>query len=288
MMKVTGIFGHTLSILPFDSPWWSASSPSTTRCEMCLIFVAYRQRADYPLIIAANRDEYYRRPSAAAHFWNDAPKVLAGRDLKAFGTWLGMTREGRFAAITNFRDPRRNREGASSRGQLVSDYLLSEVSPRAYCQAISSSVAAYNGFNLLLGDRRELWYYASEEDVARALEPGLYGLSNRLLDTPWPKVARGKETFRHLLANERLSEAGLLRMLADRTCPADEMLPDTGVGLTWERTLAPIFIRSDTYGTRSSTAILVTAEGRVQFTERSFGWEPNMHSTRRFEFCLAP
>jgi uncharacterized protein with NRDE domain len=255
---------------------------------MCLIFVAYRQRADYPLIIAANRDEYYWRPSAAAHFWRDAPKVLAGRDLEALGTWLGITREGRFAAITNFRDPCRNRKRAVSRGQLVRDYLLSDVPPQAYCQAISSRAAAYNGFNLLLGDQLELWYYASQGNVARGLDPGLYGLSNRLLDTPWPKVARGKETFRHLLGNDRLSETGLLRMLADRTCPPDELLPDTGIGLTWERTLGPIFIRSDTYGTRSSTVILVTTEGRVHFTERNFGREQNGHSTRRFEFSLTP
>jgi len=255
---------------------------------MCLIFVAYRQRADYPLVIAANRDEFYRRPSATAHHWNDAPQVLAGRDLQALGTWLGITREGRFAAITNFRDPRRNRDAAPSRGQLVRDYLCGDISPQAYCQAISSSAAAHNGFNLLLGDRHEFWYFASEGDRARALKPGLYGLSNRLLDTPWPKVVRGKEIFRRLLTNERLEETALLRMLADRTCPPDEMLPDTGVGLPWERTLAPIFIHSDHYGTRSSTAILVTAEGRVQFTERNFAQGPNEHTTQQFEFSLRP
>nr|MBS0022097.1 NRDE family protein [Gammaproteobacteria bacterium] len=253
---------------------------------MCLIFVAYRHRADYPLIIAANRDEFYRRPSAAAHHWNEAPTVLAGRDLKACGTWLGITREGRFAAITNFRDPRRNRDAAPSRGQLVRDYLCGDTSPQAYCQAISSSAAAYNGFNLLLGNRRELWYYSSEGDGARALEAGLYGLSNCLLDTPWPKVVRGKELFRRLLTQERLSETAFLHMLADRTCPPDELLPDTGVGLPWERTLAPIFIRSDHYGTRSSTVLLVTAEGRVQFTERNFVQGPNEHATQRFEFSL--
>jgi uncharacterized protein with NRDE domain len=253
---------------------------------MCLIFVAYRQCADYPLIVAANRDEYYRRPSAVAHFWDDAPKVLAGRDLKALGTWLGVTREGRFAAITNFRDPRRNRHNAPSRGRLVGDYLRGEASPSAYCKEISASGGAYNGFNLLLGDRDELWYCASEENVARALQPGLYGLSNRLLDTPWPKVVRGKETVRQLLASGGLSETDLLRMLVDRSCPPDELLPDTGVGLTWERTLAPIFITSDTYGTRSSTAILVSAEGRVKFTEHAFGQGPNKQSTQRFEFFL--
>ncbi|MGC1954933.1 MAG: NRDE family protein [Gammaproteobacteria bacterium] len=253
---------------------------------MCLIFVAYRQRADYPLIIAANRDEFYRRPSAAAHHWNEAPTVLAGRDLKARGTWLGITRAGRFAAITNFRDPRRNRDSAPSRGQLVRDYLCGDLSPQAYCQAISSSAAAYNGFNLLLGNRRELWYYASQGDRARALEAGLYGLSNCLLDTPWPKVVRGKELFRRLLTQERLSETALLHMLADRTCPPDELLPDTGVGLPWERTLAPIFIRSDHYGTRSSTVLLVTAEGRVQFSERNFVQGSNEHATQRYEFSL--
>lgn len=263
-----------------------AAGPTPTDPEMCLIFVAYRQRADYPLLVAANRDEYYRRPSAVAHFWKDAPQVLAGRDLKARGTWLGMTREGRFAAITNYRDPCRNRENALSRGRLVSDYLRGNRSPKSYCQTLSSSASGYNGFNLLFGDRDELWYYASEGDVARALKPGLYGLSNRLLDTPWPKVAQGKQTLRQLLVNGHLSAARLLSMLADRSCPPDELLPDTGVGLTWERRLAPIFIRSDTYGTRSSTAILVNSEGWVQFTERNFGSGPNEHSTQRFEFLL--
>lgn len=255
---------------------------------MCLIFIAYRQRPDYPLIIAANRDEDYERPSAAAHYWYDAPKVLAGRDLKAFGTWLGITREGRFAAVTNFRDPRRIRDRSPSRGRLVSDYLRGDASPRVYCQEISASAADYNGFNLLLGDRRELWYYPSEGDRARAIEPGLYGLSNCLLDTPWPKLTRGKEAFCRLLADNHVSETGLLHLLADCTCPPDDRLPDTGVGLTWERILAPIFIRSERYGTRSSTAILVNVEGRVQFTERSFAPGANEPATQRFDFFLPP
>ncbi|MGF1612693.1 MAG: NRDE family protein [Gammaproteobacteria bacterium] len=254
---------------------------------MCLIFVAYRQRADYPFLVAANRDEYYRRASAAAHFWADAPQVLAGRDLEAFGTWLGVTRKGRFAAVTNFRDPDRNRVGALSRGQLVRDYLCGEVSPRAYCQAISARATLYNGFNLLVGDRHELWYYASEGVGARRLRPGLYGLSNHLLDTPWPKVVRGKAEFRRILANGSLSDRDLLRLLADRTRPPDDQLPDTGVGVVWERLLSPIFIGTDTYGTRSSTAILVTAQDRVQFTELSFARATDERSIQRLEFSLS-
>ena len=253
---------------------------------MCLIFIAYRQHLRYPLILAANRDEYYARPTASAHFWTDAPQVLAGRDRKGQGTWLGITRTGRFAAVTNFRAPGVNREGALSRGRLVSKYLQGQHSAYDYCRALGSRFQDYNGFNLLVGDLQQLCYCGSEEPTANRLEPGLYGLSNHLLDTPWPKIRRGKQVFRELLANDDLASEDLLQLLADRVRLPDEELPHTGVGLEWERVLAPIFITSERYGTRSSTALLVSARGQVQFVERTFDPSLGGPSTKRFDFFL--
>ena len=251
---------------------------------MCLILLAWKTREDYPLIVAANRDEFYQRPTAPADFWEEAPEILAGRDLQAGGTWFGIDRQGRLAALTNYRDPALHRTGAPSRGELVSDYLRGRQEPKAYLDAVESRAGLYNGFSLVLGNLSSLCFF-SNRDARFPLEPGLHGMSNRLLDTPWPKVERGKRALAALLAagDEPAPEA-LLALLADRLRPPDDELPDTGVGLEWERVLSPIFIESPLYGTRSSTVLIVDSEGRVTLVERVFGGGDDPWMTARFTF----
>jgi uncharacterized protein with NRDE domain len=239
---------------------------------MCLLLIALDSHPDYSLIVAANRDEFYDRPTAPAGFWDDAPAILAGRDLKAGGTWLGIDRRGRFAAVTNYRQGRRERPTPRSRGHLVSGFLTTSTGVREYIERTQADAALYNGFNLIAGDSRELLYYSNREGHARALEPGVYGLSNHLLDTAWPKVTATKSAFGALLnggAPELID--GLIGLLSDRNQPADDQLPRTGVGREWERLLSSAFIASSNYGTRCSTVVLVGQDGGIVFVERNFG-----------------
>jgi uncharacterized protein with NRDE domain len=254
---------------------------------MCLIVLAYRSHPDYGLIVGANRDEFYERPTAPASFWEDAPQVLAGRDLRGGGTWLGITREGRFAAVTNYRDSSSARAGAPSRGLLVSEFLKGRSHPAAYLRALAAVADQYNGFSLFVGDSRALYYYSNREGRIRHLAPGLYGLSNHLLDTPWPKVERSKQALAALIRQNtaRLPEA-ILGFLADRAQAADVLLPDTGVGLERERALSPLFISTPIYGTRSSTVLLVGNNGEVTFYERSFTNPPDEWSDAKYRFVI--
>lgn len=251
---------------------------------MCLILFAYNVHPSYRLILAANRDEFFDRPSEAADFWPDQPQVLGGRDLKEMGTWLGVTKEGRFAAITNYRDPLSLKSNAPSRGKLVSDYLTGNLSAEDYLHRIMTDALQFNGFNLLLGDSENLWVY-SNRGAAQKLKPGIYGLSNHLLDTPWPKVQRGKSLLEKALdkKGDDLDEA-LLNLLADRHVPPDNQLPDTGVSQEWERILSPMFIASPIYGTRSSTILLMAKNRRMRFVEQVFNEQSDILMTGRFSF----
>lgn len=250
---------------------------------MCLILFAYRYHPRYELVLIGNRDEYYDRPTAPLAWWDDAPAVLAGRDLAAGGTWLGVTRAGRFAAITNYRDPRAVRADAPSRGPLVGDYLKGDSPAWDYLQALRTRAADYNGFNLLLGDSEGVFYFSNQGGAPRRLAPGLYGLSNHLLDTPWPKVKRGKQALAALLDDGAEPEvARLLAPLTDRAPADDADLPNTGVDLLWERLLSPLFIESRErgYGTRSSSVLRVSREGEVRLAEKS--WPTG--TMREFQF----
>jgi len=257
---------------------------------MCLIIFAYNQHPEYRLILAANRDEFYERPTRPAAFWPEAHEVLAGKDLQAGGTWMGITRKGRFAAITNYRDPGGNMAGAESRGRLVKEYLTGQSRPQSYLENIDSGSTSYNGFNLLAGDTRQLYCYSNRERRVRKLKPGIYGLSNRLLDTPWPKVTQGKSVLSRLISDaESFDGENLFSLLADRSLPDDSTLPDTGVGLEWERILAPFFIQSVIYGTRSSSIILIDRLGQVTFTERTYDPHASQAQpppTRSFTFTI--
>jgi uncharacterized protein with NRDE domain len=251
---------------------------------MCLILFAYKVHPSYNLILAANRDEFYERPSSAADFWEDAPQVLAGLDLQEGGTWMGIDRAGRFAAITNYRDPASWKNNAPSRGELVSAYLCGNQSPEEYLDKVSRQGQLYNGYNLIVGDRRELFVY-SNRGGKQKLETGIYGLSNHLLNTPWPKVLRGKKLLKAALDKKGAElEDALFALLADSKIPADDKLPDTGIGLEWERMLSSIFIDSPVYGTRSSTILLIGKNGRVKFVEKVYDGQPQEWITSSFSF----
>lgn len=253
---------------------------------MCFIVFAYQVHPAYRLIAVANRDEFYERPTSPVAFWEDAPQVLAGRDLKEGGTWMGITRGGKFAAITNYRDPGAFKTGALSRGLLVSDFLTGSESAAAYVEKISRQARKYNGFNLLCGDHKDLFVYSNRGETAR-LEAGLYGLSNHLLDSPWPKVIKGKKALSAALMKKGPDlEAALFKILSDRKIAPDDKLPSTGIGLEWERLLSSIFIASPTYGTRSSTLLLIGKNRRVKLVERVFNGSPEPWMESRFPFLL--
>lgn len=242
---------------------------------MCLLFLAHRIHPEWPLIIAANRDEWHARATRAAGFWPERPDWLGGKDLEAGGSWLLASRAGRLAALTNVRAPNQA-AGKLSRGQLVTSAIASELTPAAFCEGLDN--CAYSGFNLICGAWRERHWqlcYASNRGGAavRLLKPGLYGLSNAELDTPWPKVASGKAALEALLTAQPTETAlrrGLWQLLADHRQAAPCQLPDTGVGQDWEALLSSRFIVSAQYGTRASTLLLCDAHGRIQLFERSF------------------
>lgn len=242
---------------------------------MCLIVFAWQVIPGVPLIAAANRDEFYDRPATAADNWPEAPHVIAGRDLKAGGTWMGVAQEGpgsaRFAAITNIRGPQERRVDAPSRGALVADYLAGDMSAAEYIAHIATGSDAYNGFNLVLGDRDSLYWFSNRgaDDVrnGKQLEPGIYGVSNGLLDAPWPKVVRTKAQFASLLC-QGAPEDAYFEMLADTTRAPDARLPDTGIELDLERQLSAVCIETPGYGTRTSTVVKVYLNAPAELHER--------------------
>ena len=254
---------------------------------MCLVLLAYKLSPDWPLLLAANRDEFYERSTAAAAFWEDHPEVLGGRDLQKHGTWLGVTRSGRFAAVTNFRQGVAQKKNAPSRGALVSNYLLGKEKPGDYLQRLQQHAAEYDGFNLIVGDIKEVYYCSNRGGKMQKLAPGLYGLSNHLLDTPWPKVERGKKQLIRLFsAPQPPSVEALFVILADRFVPEDKELPNTGIGLEWERWLSSAFTASAEYGTRSSTLLFIHSDNRVELIERSFKRAGAEGGTVEHEFLI--
>jgi uncharacterized protein with NRDE domain len=258
---------------------------------MCLIMFSLHQHPGYRLVLAANRDEFYDRPTQPLSRWDDLPDVYAGRDIKGRGTWLGVTRSGRIAAITNYRDPTSVRADAPSRGLLVSGFLSGTERPEAYLRQLEQYGRRYNGFNLIAGDQTGLWYLSNRSGGARKLEPGLYGLSNHLLDTPWPKVRNAKAAMSRLLKSGGSPDVEqVLEALKNNRCAPDADLPDTGVGLENERTLSPIFISGADYGTRSSSVLTVDDAGAVTFWERTYEFDNRgqmVPDTRCVEFVIA-
>jgi len=240
---------------------------------MCLIAFAWQAHPRYRLVVAANRDEHHSRPTAPAAFWEDAPQLFAGRDLKERGTWMGVTTGGRFAALTNYRDPTEFKPGAPTRGRLVANFLREQTGPLDYAESLGAIQYMYNGFNLLAGEGEALWYVGNRSGAPREVMPGVHGLSNALLDTPWPKSSGLQRDLAHVLqthANAGALIDALLDALADRALAPDAQLPETGVGLERERQLSPRMIVAPLYGTRSATVLLIDHAGNIECAERSF------------------
>ena len=255
---------------------------------MCLILFAVSAHPRYPLIVAANRDEAYTRASATAAFWQDYPDVYGGRDLEHGGTWLGISRRGRFAAITNFRQGLAQRQTAHSRGELTRDYLTGTLEPADYIQAVEGRAQAYSGFSLIVGGPRELWFFSNRGGSVQRVTAGVHGLSNHLLDEPWPKVRRGIAELESLLdADEDALSSRLMRLLGDRTPAPDHLLPSTGIAPERERALSASFIEGSAYGTRASTVVLVGSDGSVRFIERTFGPGGTLNSESEARFPVS-
>ena len=238
---------------------------------MCLINFHLREHPKYKLIIAANRDEFYERPTATAHFWEDHSTVLAGRDLLQLGTWLGITKEGRIAALTNYRDPSKEKNYAISRGEVITNYLISEDTPRDYLTFINQNRHRYNGFNLIVGNQNQLYYYNNVESKISKIPSGTHGLSNHMLNTSWPKVEKGKQMLRDYVMNHQDVEVTkLFEILSDSEQAQDLYLPQTGIDMDLERKLSPLFIKTPNYGTRNSTVLLIDNDNFVTFVERTY------------------
>ena len=252
---------------------------------MCLIFIALKNHSKYKVVVAANRDEFYDRKTAPASFWKDHPQILGGRDLVAMGTWLGITKNGRLCMVTNFRDLRNIKSNAPSRGKLVTDFLLGKSPGEEYLKKVESWAAQYNGFSLIAGTIDSLYYFSNYREGVILLNSGIFGLSNHLLETPWPKVEKGKMELQGLLKRPDLRTEDFFSLLSDEQIYADEHLPDTGVGLDRERSLSAAFIKSPGYGTRSSTVILVDYDDHVSFHERVY--EPSTDGFSHYTFQYA-
>ena len=253
---------------------------------MCLIFLSFNQHPDYPLIIAANRDEFYDRPATALGLWPEYPNILAGKDLTGGGTWLGVTKSGYFAMLTNYRDMASIKANAPTRGKLVLDYLAGEFDPSNYLLALDASSSLYNGYNIILGTLNDPWYYSNQNHEMFRLGTGLYGLSNALLDTNWPKVDSGKEKFKQIIEQESLDFEALMSFMYDKTLASDENLPDTGIGYEKEKLLSSMFIELPGYGTRNTTLLVKDKNDNVQLIERTYYHKDNSTSELKFEFSI--
>lgn len=237
---------------------------------MCLLFVGYEMSPSYKYVIAANRDEFLERPTAPLGFFDPEKTILAGKDLQGGGTWLGVSQDLRIAAITNYRDGKGGVQGAPSRGEIIPSYLNGSKHAGTFLEELSLRADRYHGFNLVVGGSDGLFYYSNKKSQVEKLAPGFYGLSNHQLETSWPKVIRGKTMLRSLMVGvDRIDEAAIFKVLSDQCDVEDSLLPDTGVGIVWERLLSTIFIDSKNYGTRSSAVITITHQGVVDFFELS-------------------
>ena len=251
---------------------------------MCLLVLAWRSHPEFPLILVGNRDEFHDRPTAAADWWPDPDGVLGGRDLQAGGSWLAMNRSGRLAVVTNCREPATDVSGLRSRGELVIDSLSQKGPVREWISDFDARRGAYGGFNHLLFDGDGMHCLTNRGEDRLDLEPGIYGLSNRQLNTPWPKVVAARAGLRRLVESDRIDPESLFGLLSDRSPAPDAELPRTGVPMEWERALSAVFIDGPEYGTRASTAVRVNATGGVEFEERRFGPDAEPAGASRFSF----
>lgn len=253
---------------------------------MCLILFSWKQHPDYKLILAANRDEFYKRPTAPANFWEDNPNILAGRDLQGHGTWIGVNAHGKIAALTNYRDPKNIDPNAISRGELTVNYLKEKISPQEYLDTLKETAGNYNGFNLIVGDHEELLHYNNVNHHIERLSPGTYGLSNGFFQENWPKLKTGREALAAQVQNNTTDEYTLLNVLSNKTIAPDSDLPKTGVPLEWERALSPLFIETEEYGTRCSTLIYIDYEHRLKFVEKTYAVGEQTEGLKSFDLNI--
>jgi uncharacterized protein with NRDE domain len=239
---------------------------------MCLIAFAYQVHPDYPLILAANRDEFYERPTTAAHFWKEeeAPQLLAGKDLEAGGTWMGVHTSRKWAALTNYRDPSITRENPPSRGSIIPEYLLSPHDAAEYVQTLRSHSNHFMGFNVLLGDLDQLFHYSNTHKIITPVKAGIHGVSNATLNTSWPKLDWAKSQLEKNILTNQLEPNDFFSWLTNNEEAEDALLPETGIPYKWEKAVSSVFIKTESYGTRCSTILLIDKEGSIQFTERRY------------------
>ena len=237
---------------------------------MCIILFAYKTHPKYKLLLASNRDEFYERPTEALSQWTKNRNIFAGRDKKDGGTWMGVTEDGRFSALTNYRDLSRIKDQPPSRGHLVSNFLKANTPAKIYLEGLKGSAGIFNDYNLLVGDRNDLYYFSNVSGELIKIEPGIHGFSNHLLNTPWPKVKKGKEELATIIKREKIEKQAVIMLLNDTSTPPDSELPDTGVGLEWERALSSIFIKTEMYGTRASSVLTIDYNNKIGITEKSF------------------
>jgi uncharacterized protein with NRDE domain len=236
---------------------------------MCLILFALQQHADFPLIVIANRDEYYARPTRSAHWWEDSREVFAGRDLEAGGTWMGVNRNGRFAAVTNVREPGISAPARLSRGKLTRDFLSDDETAEDFIEHIRPEANDYAGFNLIVGDSSNLFFYSNRQSEVIRISPGIHGVSNGRFNEDWPKLTSGKAALSAEL-EAGADDLGLMQILTDNAIAADEHLPETGVGLDFERMLSSRFIRSPSYGTRACSLVKFNRQQKISFVEQNY------------------
>ncbi|WP_332651411.1 NRDE family protein [Lysinibacillus sp. 54212] len=236
---------------------------------MCILVFQYNSHPKYKLIVAANRDEFYHRPTAPAHFWEEEPHILAGKDLQKGGTWLGVNKDGRFVAITNYRDPKLALYGEYSRGNIATRFLKSNQSSKEFIEELINNKHKYGPFNILAFDGQSLLHYNNYFKESSFIQEGVHCLCNATINTPWPKVTTLTQNFKTLMKYPNFEQKQLFQLMLNRTMAQDDLLPSTGVPLELERELSPIFVRREGYGTRCSTVVLIDDE-KIQFTERTF------------------
>jgi len=247
---------------------------------MCIAFLAFHHVPGLPIVLAANRDEFYNRAAKPMHFWEENG-ILAGKDLKAGGAWLGLNPTGRLAFITNFREPSPEKKEAPTRGRLIPRFLDDTMGINEFSRELEETGSQYNGFNLIYGNSEEMFHYSNRSHEITPLTPGIYGLSNHLLNTSWPKVERG---INHMNNLKDWGTNEIFKILAHTNRARDNQLPQTGVSLEWERLLSPIFIHSPDYGTRSGTVVLMHEMGRITVEERTYQHHPDRYQSQCFQF----
>ncbi len=239
---------------------------------MCLIAFAYKTHPKYDLILAANRDEFYARPTRKAQVWEQEgfPRIVAGKDLQAGGTWMGISQDGKWGALTNYRDPEWESQKKTTRGKIVIDYLKSDSGASSGIIELHHRNDDYVGFNVLFGDKDELFHYSNKNQNPVAIQPGIHGVSNALLNTSWPKLDAAKENLHSIISNTDFQKEDIFDMLTNQETARDQNLPDTGIPYKWEKAISSIFIQTETYGTRSSSILLIDKSGYMEFTERRY------------------